>query len=50
MARLTEEKIPFNEPIPDASCVYIPPLEERGKWICLSPDELYEMKELRKEI
>lgn len=45
-----KEKIPFDEPIPDASCVYIPPLEERGKWICLSPDELYEMKELRKEI
>lgn len=45
-----KEKIFFNEAIPDASCVYIPPPEERGKWICLSPDELYEMKELRKEI
>ncbi len=45
-----KEKILFNEPIPDASCVYIPPPEMRGEWICLTPDELYEIKELRKEI
>lgn len=40
----------FNETIPEANCVYIPPPEMRGEWICLTPDELYEMKELRKEI
>lgn len=45
-----KEKVLFNETIPEANCVYIPPPEMRGEWICLTPDELYEMKELRKEI
>lgn len=44
-----KERIPFNEKIPSAKEVYVPPFEERGKWLVLSEDELKEIKELRME-